>query len=156
MAKVFTLIAFAAVLAVTVISRPNWLSENEFLLDFANQEALALMAIILTVTLASVANIHVAINRLVSQRFGENAELKTMASEVKSEITDNAWYIFWGFVVVIVVLLVKGLNMENEVVLAISHAIVLWILLLYILCMLDIYKVIFGILNLESDLPPKD
>ena len=154
MAKIFALIAFSSVLAVTVVSRPKWLSANEFLMDFASQEALALMSVILTVTLASVANIHVAINRVVTERFNGNGELKSLAKEVKSEITDNAWYIFAGFVVVIVVLLVKGLNMENEVVLAICHAIVLWILLLYVLCMLDIYRVIFGILNLESDLPP--
>lgn len=149
MVKVISLIALATVIAVTVICKPEWLAENAFLVSFANHEVLALMAVILTVTLASVANIHMTLNRIVARRFNNNEELKTAAAEVKGELKDNAWYIFWGFTLTIVVLLVKGLNAEDTLIVSISNGIVVWTLFLFILCMHDIYKVVFGIADLE-------
>ena len=149
MAKIFGLIALAAVISAAVICRPNWLAENQFLLEFVNHEVLGLMAVILTVTLASVANLHMAFNRIVMQKFKGNEELIDAANGVKLELKDNAWYIFWGFIITVVVLLIKGLNMGNETVLAISHGVVVWVLFLFIFCMYDIYKVVFGIVDLE-------
>ncbi|MDK3073916.1 hypothetical protein QO034_12410 [Sedimentitalea sp. JM2-8] len=151
MAKVVALIALAAVISAVVVCRPHWLSENAFLRDFVNHEVLALMAVVLTVTLASVANIHIALNRIVARRFGGNVDLKRAAGEVKREMKDNAWYIFWGFVLTIVVLLVKGLNTNDQLIVAISNGAVVWVLFLFILCMHDIYKVIFGIVDLEME-----
>lgn len=151
MAKVFFLMALATFIASVVVCRPHWLAENAFLKGFVNHEVLALMSVILTVTLASVANIHMALNRIVARRFGGNSELKIAASEVKREIKDNAWYIFWAFVLTIIVLLVKGLNMGNQLIVAISNGIVVWAMFLFIVCMYDIYKVIFGIVDLEME-----
>jgi len=109
------------------------------------------MSVILTVTLASVANIHMALNRIVARRFKGNDQLKIAAGEVKREMKDNAWYIFWGFALTIVVLLVKGLNAHDQLIVAIANGIVVWALFLFILCMYDIYKVIFGIVDLEME-----
>lgn len=151
MVKICLLIALGTVISATVICMPHWLSDNDFLKGFVNHEVLALMAVILTVTLASVANIHMALNRIVIRRFNSDKHLKKAASDVKREITDNAWYIFWGFVITIFVLLVKGLNTDNQLIVAISNGIVVWTLFLFILCMYDIYKVIFGIVDLEME-----
>lgn len=151
MVKICSLIALGAVICAIIVCRPQWLAENDFLRGFVNHEALALMAVILTVTLASVANIHMALNRIVVRRFRGDSKLKKAASEVKQEINDNAWYIFWGFVLTIFVLLVKGLNTDNQLIVATSNGIVVWTLFLFIFCMYDIYKVIFGIVDLEME-----
>lgn len=68
MIKIIILVALAAVLAVACICQPSLLSENTILNGLMNHEVLALMAVILTVTLASVANIHLAINRIVAKK----------------------------------------------------------------------------------------
>ena len=152
MAKIFSLTALGKVISSIIVCRPHWLSENEFLKGFVNHEVIALMTVILTVTLASVANIHIALNKIVTRRFSGNAQLIKSANEVKKEITDNAWYIFWGFALTIIVLLVKGLNTNDELIVAIANGIVIWTFSLFIFCMYDIYKVTFGIIDLEMEL----
>lgn len=139
------------------ISKPDWLSKNEFLKQVISHEVLALMAVILTVTLASVANIHLALNRVVNDRFKHNNEMKLLAEDVKKEIRDNAWMIFWGFSLTIFALFVKGISPENLSLVAMINAFVLWILGLYIMCMYDIYKVVFGVADIDkSDITHSD
>jgi len=150
MNKITGLIAFALFLAVCIVCKPEFLSDNTFLRGFINHEILALMAVIMTITLASVANIHISLNSLVLRRFGGNEPLKEAAAGVKKEMTDNAWLIFWGFLVTAIVLVAKGaFDDKNVLAYAITHGVCLWFLLLYFLCMYDIYKVVFGIVELE-------
>lgn len=150
--KKFSLVLVAALLVLAFHLNVEALANNDFLKGFVNHEVLALMAVILTVTLASVANIHLALNRIVSKRFNGDEDLKHAALDVKKQLTDNAWYIFWGFCLSVVALLVKGHYPGVSEVVAAVHGFVLWLLALFILCMYDIYKVVFGIVNLEMDL----
>ncbi len=149
MTKIVFLIVLAGVLVSTVVCKPYWLSKNTFLAGFVNHEVLTLMSVILTVTLAAVANAHMSLNRIVARRFNGNEELKSAANNVKRQMKHNAWFIFWGFVVTIIVLLIKGMNTENDMIVAISNGVVVWTLFLFIMCMYDIYQVIFGIVELE-------
>ncbi len=151
MAKPF-LIVLAGLILATVICRPYWLSDNDFLNRFLNYEALAIMAVILTVTLASVANINLSLNQIVIRHFNGNEVLKDYATNVKRQMKENAWYIFGGFVLTVVVLLVKGLNEKNEMIIAVSNGLIVWVLFLFIACMLDIYKVFFGVVDLEMEI----
>ncbi|KZL05527.1 hypothetical protein [Pseudovibrio sp. Ad26] len=149
MIKWGVLIGVGVILSCIVVSREHWLAENTFLLAFVSHELIALMAVVLTVTLASVANLHLALNRMVREKFKGNPNIQNAADEVKKELRDNAWYIFWGFSITIVLLFVKGLNEDNSTTVAIVHALALWILTLYILCMYDIYQVVFGVVELD-------
>ncbi len=151
MAKLF-LIILAGLLIATVVCRPYWLLDNDFLKQFVNYEVLAIMAVILSITLASVASINLSLNQIVIRHFNGNEALKKSANKVKREMKDNAWYIFWGFVATVIILLVKGLNKENEMVIAVSNGLIIWVLFLFIACMLDIYKVAFGVVDLEMEL----
>jgi hypothetical protein len=128
------------------------LTENTFLKGFINHEVVSLMAVIMTVTLASVANIHLAINRLVAVRLQNVPALRDAASEVKNEVNDNAWLIFGGFVAAVLTLIVGGAFASSIYVGAGVNAVVLWILALFITCMYDIYRVVFGIVALEFSL----
>lgn len=136
-------IGLAIVLLAMAISRPEWLSNNAFLASFITHEALALMAIILTVTLAAVGNIIVSINRLIARVDGASKELKQAASEAKRQIKRSAWLIFYGFIIAVVVMFVKGLSTEDSQIIAVCNGIILWLIGLYCLALHDIYAVMF-------------
>ncbi|WP_417496470.1 hypothetical protein [Maricaulis sp.] len=154
MIKIVLLIALAAVLAAACICKPDLLIQNTVLNGLMNHEVLALMSVILTVTLASVANIHLAINRVVSKKFGNNEKLIAAAADVKRELKDNSWYIFWGFLAALILVIAKG-SIDNDTATAIIYAAVVWILGLYLLCMFDVYQVAFGVVDMDDgDGPP--
>lgn len=150
MVKICTLIAFALFFAVTSLCQPHIFANNTFLIGFINHEVLALLAVILTVTLASVANIHLTMNRLISSRFYNNPVMISAGKEVKKELRENCWILFWGFFAAVVILVIKGSAPETDVSHSILNTLVLWILVLYILCMYDVYQVVFGIVNLDD------
>ena len=147
----FILIVSGIVIAAIVACKPYWLSGNNFLEQFVDYQVLALMSVILTVTLASVANINSSINRMVADHFKGNEALKKSANKVKREIKENTLYIFGGFILTIIVLLIKGLNMGNDVIVASVNGTVVWVLILFIACMYDIYSVAFEIDDLEME-----
>jgi|GEM_PF-2518364 len=152
MGKEWSLVLSAAGIVAFLLIEPDALSENTFLMGFVNHEVLGLMSVILTVTLASVANIHLALNRIIAKKLKATDEVLSVAREVKSELRDNAWLIFWGFALSIVLLLIKGAFTEQVFVIAAVNGAILWILSLYILCMYDIYRVVFGIVDLEHEI----
>lgn len=152
MTKIVVLVGAMAFLGSLVACRPEWLHANAFLKNFISHELVSLLAVVLTVTLASVANIHLAINRIVARYLSHNAEQKAVAEAIKSEIKGNAWVIFYSFIAAIVILFIKGLNESDLLVVAICNAAMLWILLLNLLCILDIYRVIYGVVDLETGL----
>lgn len=150
--KVTGLIAFALFVAVATIYKPEFLGTNTFLTGFVNHEILALMAVILTITLASVANIHMSLNALILRRFRNNPEIRKVALDVKTEMNDNAWLIIWGFLITVIVLVTKGcFEASNHLAQSIANGIALWLFLLYFLCLYDIYRVVFGIVQLELE-----
>lgn len=155
MIKIVALLGFGAVLASLVVCKPEWLSDNTFLKDFISFEILSLLAVILTVTLASVANIHLSINRIIIRHLSGNGEQARLAEEIKNEIKANAWTIFYSFFFAVLVLFVKGLNGSDNLVVSVCNAAMLWLLLLNLLCILDIYRVIYGIVDLEAGLDKK-
>ena len=60
-----TLIAAIAVVLICAIYNPSYLSDqNEFLHHFVNQELLTLLGIIMTITLASAASLHLEFNKI--------------------------------------------------------------------------------------------
>lgn len=158
MIKIVGLIGFGVALVSMLVCKPLWLSDNTFLKGFISFEILSLLAVILTVTLASVANIHLAINRIIAKHLSGDNEQVRVASEIKSEIKSNAWTIFFSFFFAVIILFVKGLNEADAFIVSACNAAMLWILFLNLMCILDIYRVIYGIVDLEADLeeiPPK-
>lgn len=156
MINIFILIAFAGILMSAVICRPDMLAGNEFLVDFVDHEGIALLAVILTITLASIANAHLSINRIIL-RVKDNSdhvefqELLDAAQDVKKETKDDAWYIFFGFVAALLSVIIKG-GINELYAIAIIHALVLWIYALFLVCLFDIHRIIFGLAKLELDL----
>lgn len=152
MTNVIVLALTFLLLGAMVICRPAWLSSNSFLIDFVDHEAISLLAVILTITLASVANIHLSMNRiLLAARSRPSADLVRSAQAVKSETRDDAWYIFWGFVIAILAVIFKG-AVINTTAIAVSHALVLFVYVLFLVCLRDIHRIIFGLAELELEM----
>ncbi len=152
MIKIISAMIFGALIVVISICKPSWLNQNPYITDLVGSEALALMAVILTVTLASVANIHFSINRMLIDKFAKNQTVISAASDVKKELKDNILIVFFGFGVAFFVQFLGGLAEPKSIVVAFMNGIVVWVLFLYLLCLFDIYKVVFGLAELELDL----
>lgn len=69
---------------------------------------------------------------------------------VKSEIKDDVWYIFFGFIVFLFLVIWKGGIFLIDVV-VIIYGVMIWIFGLYFVCMYDIYKIIFGFVDFEME-----
>lgn len=144
--------AFVAVVGAMAVCEPAWLATNMFLDALMSHELLALLVVILTITFASVANIHLAISRMVQQA-PDPAAANASADGARREINSNAWTIFLAFIAAVIVLLVKGWAQGNQHVVAFAHAVGLAILLLNVLVLHDIYRSIFGLAQASAPLP---
>ena len=138
-------------IAVTLLF-PEHAAKNTFLVQFVTHEIIALMAVILTVTFASVANIHMSLNRILLERFKKNEKMLLAADGIKKELRDDAWIIFGGFIVMVVLLIVKGEFDKSDYVASSVNCAGIWLMALYIVCILDIYRVVFGLSRLELEL----
>ncbi len=60
-----SLLAFAVVAISLLAARPDWISDhNAFLKNFVNHEFINVLGVTLAITLASAAQIHLALNRI--------------------------------------------------------------------------------------------
>lgn len=141
--RIGLLSAAIAVLGSVVVAHPDWLSKNTLLATMMTHELISILVVILTVTLASVANIHLAITRMTMSSQGDRDVVRLVASEVRKEINDNAWTIFWSFVAAILVLIWKGAFPNNEFIVAACHAIGLIVVMLNVLVLHDLYRATF-------------
>lgn len=78
------LICFGAVVIIVAIVQPSVLSDkNEFLKGFVNHEFLNVIGVILAITLASAANLHLEFNK-IEERFRKKGGLSGTRAEVRS------------------------------------------------------------------------
>ena len=143
--KSFIIIAYCLFIAVSTLCRPDFLSGNKFLDDFAGHDLLSLLAVILTITFASVANIHLALNQIILKVFsGDIRRGQDTAQATRDDIDSNAWLLFWAFIACTAFLLVKGAFGEaNIYVKSAMNGLCLGALLVNILVFHDIYRTVF-------------
>ena len=68
--------AALAVVLICAIYNPSYLSDkNEFMHHFVNHELLALLGIIMTITLASAASLHLEFNK-IEERYFERRQIR--------------------------------------------------------------------------------
>ena len=139
-----------AIAGAVVISRPDWLAANTFVQAFVGPDLLSLLVVILTITFASVANIHLSLNRFQASAAPSR---KQAIDDIRGEINDNAWLIFTAFIVCVVSLLAKG-AFTDPVGIAATDAICLLVLLVNALVMHDLYHAIFALASAGVAQPP--
>lgn len=134
---VFCLYCLAS--AITVVSFPWVLSDqNDFLKQFMNHEFLSFMGVVVTITLASTANIHISLRRK-EETLGDDSLFAGTRARVKSSAFSLIWAMFFSVLLVVV----KPLLPPNIYLEALANAAGLAIILWGILIILDITKLSF-------------
>ena len=139
-----------AVAGAIVVARPDWLASNTFIQALVGPDLLSLLVVILTITFASVANIHLSLNRFL---VNAPASRRQAILDIRSEINSNAWMIFTAFVVCVIALLAKGAAAGNATGLAAADSVCLLVLLVNALGMHDLYHAIFALASANAPTP---
>lgn len=118
---------------------PSILSdENGFLSDFVNHQFLNFMGIIVTITLASTANIHINLVRM--EKENEGLDLDKTRAAVRRSALSLVWILLLS---VVVVVLAKPLLPPLETYQALMNTFALAIILWGVLVLYDITKLAF-------------
>lgn len=136
------LFSFIAVVYSASVANPHLLASNEFLMALMGPDLVAVLIVVLTITFASVANIHLSISRMVAM--APNRKAASTASErVRGQINSNAWAIFWAFVIALIALFVYGQFPKEPMVRSLCIATCLTVVVFNGLVMHDLYRAIF-------------
>lgn len=97
-----SLILFAAVSVVLAAARPSWVSDsNKFLEAFVGSDFLNILGVILAITLASIANIHLEFNK-IEERYQAIGLDKS-----RDNLKKNAAWLIGLFCVGVLIVIVK-------------------------------------------------
>lgn len=140
--RVGILFAFIAIAGSTAISRPAVFADNKFLNALMGPDLVAVLVVVLTITFASVANVHLSISRLVAKAPDQRLAAQ-VAQGARDELNSNAWSIFWAFLVALVALFLNGEFPGDKVIDALTTATCLAVILFNGLVMHDLYRSIF-------------
>lgn len=143
MEKIFwfaIILSIAACVAVAACS-PALINENAFLNGFVNHEILSIQAVIFTITLASIANIHLEYNKLHER----HPELLGRLQSARSELKNNAVWLILIFAVTVVLLILRSSPWTGYAAQAFLTGLILVGLLFNILVLSDITMSIFSI-----------
>lgn len=148
------LIIFLVILILTVLALsyfiPDFLAGNKFLEAFVTFEILNLLAVIVTVTFASVANIHLSLNKLVmGLKWNDENTRERVTEAVRKELNDDSKLLLLLFLATILMLFAKGANPPTEFISAI-HGLTMVILLANIVVLYEIYSAVFKLAKLEA------
>ena len=134
------LICAATLVAVVAACCPSAMSDkNDFLHHFVNHELLGLLGIIMTITLASAANLHLEFNK-IEERFRHRGLTKTRRGVVQS-----AYCLIGLFFVSVVIVVAKPIASHSEVSEALFNGAALFVLLWNILILIEITQMAFAI-----------
>lgn len=131
-------VVLAGVFIAMSVCNPSILAKNEFLVGFINQEILNIMAVIMTISIASIATIHIWFNEL------EDKHGKKVFGLARREINQAAFYFIGLFLAQLVCLIVRSLPLfhSSEVALSLFNGISLLLLLCSVLTLVDIMAVV--------------
>jgi hypothetical protein len=136
----FTLYVIAAALAACVVGNPAWLSDkNNYLKEFTTHDMLPVLGVVLAITLASAAQLHLEFNKieeLAGRRFLRNS---------RSGVRKAAYVLIWLFFGAVLVMLVKSIVNVNERVEAICNSLAIFFLIFSIFILISITEAVFGI-----------
>ena len=125
------LIVVAGGTVATSICSPKLLADNEFLKGFVNHEILGIMAVIMTISIASIATIHIWFNEL------EAKHGQKVFGQSRREINQAAFIMIWLFVVQLGLLIVRS-NFSDERAIAFFNGASILLLLASVITLLDV------------------
>lgn len=140
--RVGILFAFIAIAGSTAVVRPVVLADNKFMHSLMGPDLVSVLVVVLTVTFASIANVHLSISRLVAKA-QDQATATRVALLARDELNSNAWSLFWAFLVALIALFVNGEFPADKLIDALTTAVCLTVVLFNGLVMHDLYRSIF-------------
>ena len=128
---IFMIVVGGIIVAISTCT-PNILAGNEFLKGFINHEILGIMAVIMTISIASIATIHIWFNEL------EQKHDKRVFGKARREINQSAFVMIWLFVGQLALLVVRSNFLENVKVISFFDGASILLLLASVVTLLDI------------------
>ena len=117
---------------------------------------MSFLIVVLTITLASVANIHLSMSEALRQNVPDNDMRAKVEMQVgqpfRAEINSSAWLLFWAFVVCAVALLVKGHWNDSVYVKSAVHGVAIIVVTINLFVLRDLYKTTY--IMAGGPLPP--
>jgi hypothetical protein len=132
------MMVLAGLFTAMSVCDPSILAKNEFLAGFINQEILSIMAVIMTISIASIATIHIWFNEL------EDKHGKKVFGAARREINQAAFYFIGLFVAQLGCLIIRSLPIfhNNDIAISLFNGLSLLLLLCSVLTLLDIMGVV--------------
>ncbi|MCZ7910641.1 hypothetical protein O9X94_15050 [Agrobacterium leguminum] len=137
------IILFVSAVGMTVVSviAPDYLSDNNsFLKGFINENILNMLGVILAITLASVANIHLAFNRIE-----EKYERPGALSGSRQNLKKSAYWLIGIFISGCIVVTIKPLAAVTPVGQALFNSAALEMLIWHVLILISLTELVFHI-----------
>lgn len=134
------LISALAVVVACAVAMPQVLSNgNQFLNGFVNHELLAILGIIMTITLASAASLHLEFNKI------EERYKKEGLRETRRGVKQGAYCLIVLFLVAVVLVVVRPLAAGTPAVEALFNGTALILLLWNVLVLIELTQLAFSI-----------
>jgi hypothetical protein len=135
---IISLIVTAGVIVALSACVPTVLSQNKFLQGFVTHEILGMMAVIMTISMTTIATIHIWFNEL------EARHQQRVFGKARKEINLSIFYFIWIFVAQLVVLIVRSLpDLENnDVAISLFNGLSIILLLCAVFTLMDIMGVV--------------
>jgi hypothetical protein len=144
---IITLIVFAALFVGLAVCSPSTLAQNKFLDEFVNHEYINVLAVIVTVSLVSVTQIHLEYSR-IERRF------KTRVfQDARRTVNLGALLLTSMLVLAFVISFVRAEVSEDLLMLSIVHGAALLTVLTSVFIMYDLVRVVYV---LAADEPIED
>lgn len=134
------LIAIATILALTSICVPSALSDsgNAFLRGFVNQELLATLGVIVSITLVSAGGLHIELVKMAR-------DLTIDLEREKRAVRNSAFLLIWLFLAALALVVIKPVVAQGERATAFANGTGLFILIWAIAVLYDLTRAAFTI-----------
>ena len=146
---VCVLIAFAVICIVILAVNPYAIGDsNDFLRDFVNHEFLNILGVVVAITLASAAQLHLALNGIE-----ERHKKKNQFVDTRQGIRTAAFALIWLFGAAVLLVIVKPLLPNAEWISALMNGMAIFIVLWNVLVLVALTEAVFGIPSQVDDDP---
>ncbi|MFT6531666.1 MAG: hypothetical protein ACJASC_001208 [Limimaricola cinnabarinus] len=134
----FLLVSSILSLTSAVIWRPDWVSdENAFLREFIDHDYLSFLGLVLTITVASLSQLHLSLDKLKSQLATEEID------PIRREIKHSAVVMIMLFAASLLLIVAKPIILDIESAAAIINSACIFFIIFYLLVLSDITLAIF-------------
>lgn len=130
-----TLMGAGSIVVGVSIWAPAWLATNGFLVAFVNHELLNIQAVIMTITIATIATIHIWFNEL------EEKHKKKVFGDARADINNSAMWLICLFLATLILLITRSF-FENQTALSLFNGVAVIILVTNVLVLIDILAVV--------------